>query len=92
MIRQAKDGSWIDGFLTFRDDFEFAGAAHEVMAAFAQLRARHDGSANKAFAEARQLFQQGKQDEGYTKYREIVEYYYASPLYRTVKRWLAERK
>jgi hypothetical protein len=38
------------------------------------------------------LFQQGKQDEGYAKYREIVEKYYASPLYRSVKQWLAERK
>ncbi|MFI5454762.1 MAG: hypothetical protein ACHRXM_04865 [Isosphaerales bacterium] len=92
LIRQAKDGSWIDGFLTFRDDFEFAEAAHEVMAAFAELRARHDGPAKDAFAAARGLFQQGKQDEGYAKYREIVQSYYASPLYRTVKRWLEERK
>jgi len=92
LIRQAKDGSWIDGFLAFRDDFEFADAAHEVMAAFAELRARHDGPAKNAFAEARRLFQQGKQDEGYAKYREIVQSYYASPLYRTVKRWLEERK
>ncbi len=38
LIRQAKDGSWIDGFLTFRDDFEFAGAAQDVMLAFAELR------------------------------------------------------
>jgi predicted esterase len=92
LIREAKDSSWIDGFLTFRDDFEFAGAAHEVMAAFAELRARQLEPAKKAFGEARQLFQQGKQDEGYNKYREIVEKYYASPLYRSVNRWLAERK
>ncbi len=48
--------------------------------------------AKKTFGEARQLFQQGKQDDGYKKYREIVENYYASPLYRSVKRWLTERK
>jgi predicted esterase len=92
LIRQAKDGSWIDGFLAFRDDFKFAGAAHEAMAAFAELRARHRDPAKKAFDEARQSFQQGKQDEGYARYREIVEKYYASPLYRSVKRWLEERK
>ena len=92
LIRQAKDGSWIDGFLAFRDDFEFAGTAHEVMAAFVELRARHREPAQKAFSEARQLFQQGKQDEGYAKYREIVEKSYASSLYRSVKRWLDERK
>jgi hypothetical protein len=92
LIRQDKDGSWIEGFLAFRDDFEFAGAAHDVMAAFAELRARQLDPAKKAFGEARQLFQQGKQDEGYQKYREIVEKDYASPLYCNVKRWLAERK
>jgi predicted esterase len=92
LIRQAKDGSWIDKFLTFRDDFEFTDAGHEVMAAFAELRGRHKDPAIKAFSEARQLFQQGKQDEGYDKYREIVEKYYASPLYRNVKQWLQDRK
>jgi predicted esterase len=92
LIRQAKDGAWIDGFLAFRDDFEFAPAAHDVIAAFAELRARHDEPAKKAFAEARGLFQQqGKENEGYAKYSEIVRSYYASPLYRTVKRWLEER-
>ena len=92
LIRQVKDGSWIDGFLAFRDHFEFARAAQEVMGAFAKLRAQHHESAKKAFGEARQLFQQGKQDEGYKKYQEIVEKDYASPLYRSVKRWLEERK
>ena len=92
LIRQAKDGSWIDGFLAFRDDFEFANAAQDVMAAFGALRASQLEPAKKAFGEARQLFQQGKQDEGYNKYREIVEKHYASPLYRSVKRWLAERQ
>ena len=92
LIREAKDGSWIDGFLAFRDDFEFAPAGKEVMAAFAELRSRHEAPAKKAFGEARQLFQAGKQDEGYGKYREIVQKYYASPLYRIVKRSLEERK
>jgi predicted esterase len=92
LIRQSKDGSWIEGFLAYRDDFEFAPAAREVMAAFAALRKHHDAPAQKAFGEARQLFQQGKQDEGYAKYKEIVEKDYASPQYRIVKRWLDERK
>jgi hypothetical protein len=92
LIRQAKDGTWIDEFLSFRDDFEFAGSAYEVMANFADLRARHQDPAKKTLGEARQLFQQGKQDEGYAKYREIVEKYYASPLYCNVKRWLEDRK
>jgi len=49
-------------------------------------------TSKKAFGEAREAFQQDKQDEAYGKYREIVEKYYASPLYRNVKRWLEERK
>ena len=57
------------------------------MAAFADLRSRHEEPAKKAFAKARQFFQQGKQDEGYRKYREIVQSYYASSLYRIVKPW-----
>ena len=92
LIREAKDGSWIDGFLAFRDDFEFAPAGKEVMAAFAELRSRHEAPAKKAFGEARPLFQAGKQDDAYGKYREIVQKYYASPLYRIAKRSLEERK
>jgi predicted esterase len=92
LIREAKDGSWIEGFLAFRDEFEFAPAAREVMAAFAELRKSHDSPAQKAFGEARGLFQQGKQDEGYAKYKEIVDKDYASSQYRIVKRWLDERK
>ena len=92
MIREAKDGTWIDGFLAFRDDFEFADDAHDTIAAFAELRAKHVEPAKKALNEARQRFQQGKQDEGYQKYQEIVQSYYASPLYRNVKKWLEERK
>jgi predicted esterase len=92
LIRQAKDSSWIDDFLQLRDAFEFTDAAREVMTAFADLRSRHEEPAKKAFTEARQLFQQGKQDEGYGKYREIVQSHYASSLYRIVKPWLTDRK
>jgi predicted esterase len=92
LIREAKDGAWIDGFLAFRDDFEFADEAREVTAAFADLRSRHEEPAKTAFNEARQLFQQGKRDEGFAKYQTIVESYYASPLYRNAKRWLEERR
>ncbi len=92
LIRDAKDGAWIEGFLAYRDDFEFAQPAQRVMAAFEELRKSHDATAKKAFDEASTLFQQGKQDEGYAKYKEIVQKSYASPLYRTVKSALDERK
>jgi predicted esterase len=83
---------WIDRFLAYRDDFEFAPAAREVMQAFAALRAEHEGPAKQALDEANAAFRQGKRDEGYAKYQEIVDKHYAAPSYRNVKRWLAERK
>ncbi len=89
-IREGKPG-WVDAFLAFRDEFQFADAAREAMTAFDELRAKHEPPARKLYNEARGLFQQGKTDDGYEKYREIVDKYYASPLYRTVKRTLAER-
>jgi predicted esterase len=95
LVRGAKpnQGAWIDDFLAFRDEFEFAKPAREVMAAFAELRKRHEGPAKTAFLEANQLFRQaGKQDEGYKKYQQIVDSYYAAPVYRIVKRSLNERK
>ena len=87
---QEQGKSWIDEFLAYRDDFEFAPAAREAMQAFAALRAEHDGPARKAFDEANALFRQGKRDEGYAKYQEIVDKHCAAPSYRNVKRWLAE--
>jgi hypothetical protein len=91
-IQANADRSWIDGFLAFRDDFEFADSAHDAMEAFGKLRAQHSKPAQDAFNEARRLFQQGRQDDGYAKYQEIVDKYYASPLYRLVRTWLDERK
>jgi predicted esterase len=92
LIRESKDGSWIDGFLAYRDQFEFADDAREAMAAFDELRSKQEEPAKTAFGEARQLFSQGKENEGYAKYQLIVQSYYASPLYRNAKRWLEERK
>jgi len=89
-MRQGK--TWIDDFLAYRDDFEFAPAAREVVQAFDALRADHNGSAQKALDAANAAFQQGRRDEGYAKYQEIVDKYYAAASYRNVKKWLAERK
>jgi predicted esterase len=91
-IEVNKDGSWVEDFLAYRDEFEFADGARAVMSAFEKLRARHQEPAKTALGEARAAFQQGRGDDGYAKYREIVEKYYAAPSYRNVKRWLAERR
>jgi predicted esterase len=91
-ISSGEGQSWIDAFLAYRDEFEFALASREVMAAFNSLRAEHEVPAKKALGEARAAFQQGRRDDGYAKYQEIVDKYYAASSYRNVKRWLAERK
>lgn len=91
-IRANADASWVDGFLVYREQFEFASAAQEAIRAYATLRVLQTEPAQKLMNEARGLFQQGKRDEGYAKYREIAEKYDASPLYRDVKKALADRK
>jgi predicted esterase len=92
-IRKAESGKpWIDAFLAYRDNFEFAPAAKEVMQAFDALRVQHEPQAKTAMEEARAAFQQGNPDAGYAKYQEIVDRDYAAPTYRIVKQWLAERK
>ncbi len=89
---QQQGKTWIDAFLAYRDDFEFAPAAHEVMQAFDAVRAEHNGPAKKALNGADAAFQQGKRDAGYAKYQEIVDKHFAASSYRNAKRWLAERK
>lgn len=91
LIRTNADGSWIDGFLAFRDEFEFADASRDAMEAFAKLRAEHTKPAQTLMNEARGLFGQGKRNDGYAKYKEIADKYYAAPSYRDVKAALAAR-
>jgi predicted esterase len=83
---------WIDAFLAYRDEYQFAPAAREAMEAFAALRAEHEPPANKLMNEARAAFQQNRRDEGYAKYQEVVDKHFAASSYRNAKRWLAERK
>jgi predicted esterase len=91
-IQADKDNAWVDDFLAFRDEFEFADAASGAMAAFNALRARHTPPAQKAMGEARGFFQQGRREDGYAKAREVVAKYYASPSYRLARKWAAEQK
>ncbi len=56
-----RNGSWVDGFLAFRDEFEFADGARAVMAAFEALRKKQEPDAQRLFKEAIMLFRQGNQ-------------------------------
>jgi predicted esterase len=88
-IRAAERGeTWIKPFLDYRDDFEFAPGAHDVMQAFAKLRAEHEGPAMKLRAEAETALRRGNRDKFYEKYLEIFERYYAATMFRDVNREL----
>ena len=82
-----RDGSWVDEFLAFREDFAFAPAAAEVMAAYAALRRVHQGPADELFRKQRQTTDETERDR---LRRAIVEDYYASSWYPLVKDWLSE--
>ena len=62
------------------------------MDAFEALRKKQEPAAQRPFQEAMMLFRQGKQDEGYAKYQEIVDKDYASARYRNIKEQLKARK
>ncbi len=91
-IRSNRNGSWVDGFLAFRDQFEFSDAARSVTAAFEALRKKQEPDAQRLFNEAIMQFRQGNQAGGYAKYQELVEKDYASSRYRNVKEQLKARK
>ncbi len=90
LARMGKEGGrpWIDEFLAYRDEFEFAPGAGEVMKRFNALRAEHEGPAKRLMGEAREAFGAGRREEGMAKYREMLEKYYAASGYRNVKRWV----
>ncbi len=91
-IQANKNNKWVDGFLAYRNDYEFADAAAPVMAEFATLRTHHNPPAQQLMGEARQAFNQGRRDEGYAKAQEVVDRYYASTSYRLAQKWAAEKK
>jgi predicted esterase len=89
-IRANKDGTWIDDFLAYREQFQLAEPAAEVMAAFESLRSTQRAPAEALLGEARGLFQQGRRDDARKRLEEIVKRYYASPSYRPARTWLSE--
>lgn len=85
------NGTWVQDYHRFYANFGFSADAKPVVAAYRQLAKKHKDEGNKLYSEARRLFQQQKKDEGYAKCQEIVDKFYASSRYRTVKTWLDNR-
>ena len=85
------DRAWVDGFLEYRAQFEFADAAKPAMDAYAALRAKHQPEADARQQAGRQAMQNGDEAAGWAAYQEILDTWYASTWYPQVKRWIAER-
>ena len=81
-VESNTDGSWIDSFLPWYDQFAASAAAKPAVEAFNKLRAAHTPKAKQLETEARKAFRAKKADEGWDKYREIIDNFYASPQYR----------
>ncbi len=86
------DTGWIDPFLDFRDDFQYAPASKPLLAAFDDLRKEQEAPAREAINAGNAAFRQNNQAEGYKKYQEVVDKYPASTSYRTAKQTLAQRR
>ena len=81
-VESNTDGSWIDSFLPWYDQFAASAAAKPAVEAFNKLRAAHTPKAKQLETEARKAFRAKKADEGWDKYRETIDNFYASPQYR----------
>ncbi len=92
LLRANADAGWIDAFLSFRDEYEFAPAARMIMQAFDALRKQDEPLARQTFTQARIAFNVGDSRKGYDLYDEIVKKHHVSSLYRLVKAELEERK
>lgn len=91
-IKANKNNAWIDDFLAYRADYEFAEPAAAVMAEFDKLRAQHNPPAKKAMEEARFALMQEQRDAGYAKLQEVIDRYYASTSYGLARKWASEKK
>jgi predicted esterase len=87
LVSADADGSWIEDFLAFRDEYAHLPAAARLMQSYASLRARQEEKADELFYAAR-----GEKDPKKRRalHEELVTTCYASRWYRLVKGWLAE--
>ena len=85
-MKKNQNGKWVDGFLQWQEQFGQSNAAKELNKLFAEMREAHAEPAKENAIEARKAFNSGKAAKGWELNREIVEKYYASTQYRTLKK------
>jgi hypothetical protein len=92
LLDKGEGGAWVEDWLKFRDQFEFADCAAAAVQRFAALREQQEKPALELFNAARGLFQKGEREAGWAKYQELVEQCWASSWYSRVQGWLRERR
>ncbi|MEM7455282.1 MAG: M56 family metallopeptidase [Planctomycetota bacterium] len=90
LIRENLDGSWIEPFLEFRAQYEFASSAQSVMLVFDELRSEHDAACSGKFDQALSDFRNGRASYSRGVFQLIVTEYYASRHYPLARILLEE--
>jgi hypothetical protein len=91
-IEANKNNKWVDDYLEYEQDFFHAAAAQPILEAYQSLREKHAEPADETMKAAREAFQSGNRELGYTKYQEIADKHYASIHYATVRDFLKKQK
>jgi predicted esterase len=91
-IEANKNNKWVDDYLEYEQDFFHAAAAQPILEAYQSLREKHAKPADETMKAAREAFQSGNRELGYTKYQEIADKHYASIHYATVRDTLKKQK
>jgi predicted esterase len=91
-IEENKNSKWIDKYLAWEEQFALSSKCSETIEAFQALRAEHEEPADELYKAGRKAFQANDRAGGYAKYQEVVDKYYASTHYRTLKATLDKRK
>lgn len=90
-IQANEDGTWIDRYLVWEEQFALTTDSKQTIEAFRVLRKEHDEPADELYNQARKDFRSNNRAGGYAKYEEIAKKYYASRHYLSVKNALAKR-
>ncbi len=91
-IEANKNSKWIDDYLKWQEKFYLTKAATELNEKFSELRSEHDEAAKELSKQAREAFNAGNQVLGWQKREEIVDNYYASKEYMSLKAGVEKRR
>jgi predicted esterase len=91
-IEANESNKWVDKYLDWEEKFALSTKCKDVVAAFGALREQHQETADELYQEGRKAFRNDDRKGGYAKYQEIVDKYYASTHYRSLKKVVDKQK